>query len=74
MLILTRKQGQSFIISDDIEITVSEIGGDKVRIAIDAPQHIKILRKELADAQNVNQEAAASNPELSALKGLFSKK
>ena len=72
MLILTRKQGQAFLVGDDIEITVSEISGDKVRIAIDAPQCIKILRRELADAQSVNREASKL-PQLqpSALKSLF---
>lgn len=72
MLILTRKQGQAFLVGSDIEVTVSEISGDKVRIAIDAPHDVKILRKELADAQSVNKEASQS-PQLepSALKNLF---
>lgn len=60
MLIITRKQGESFMLGDDIEITVSEINGDRIRIAIDAPKDVKILRKELIDAMNSNKEAADS--------------
>lgn len=72
MLILTRKQGQSFLLDDDIEISVSEINGDKVRIAIEAPQHVKILRKELAEAKTANEEALHSPiGELEALKKIF---
>lgn len=59
MLILTRKQGESFLLNDNIEITVSEISGDRVRIAISAPKDVKILRKELKDAEDSNMEAAS---------------
>lgn len=58
MLILTRKPGQGFLIGDDIEITVTEISGDKVRIGIDAPKHIKVLRTELSQTVESNQQAA----------------
>ena len=34
MLVLTRKVGESLLIGEDIEITVTEISGDKVRICI----------------------------------------
>ncbi len=61
MLILTRKQGESFFLGEDIEISITEINGDKVRIAIDAPRDIKILRKELKDASETNIEAATSD-------------
>lgn len=69
MLILTRKTGQGFLIGDDIEITVTEISGDKVRIGIDAPKQVKILRNELRETMEQNQQAATS-VEASALKGL----
>lgn len=59
MLILTRKQGESFLLDDDIEISVSEINGDRVRIAISAPKEVKILRRELKDAGDLNIEAAS---------------
>ena len=37
MLILQRKAGQSFLIGDDIEITIQEISGGRVRLSVDAP-------------------------------------
>ncbi len=59
MLILTRKQGEAFVIGDDITISISEISGERVRVAIDAPKNVTILRKELADAVELNKEAAS---------------
>lgn len=77
MLILTRKQGEAFVIGDNIEISIAEINGDKVRIAIDAPREVKILRKELKDAGELNKEAASadsSRESISNLAGLFREK
>jgi len=50
MLVLTRKKDEAIIIGDDIEIIVSEISEDKVKLAIKAPKNIKIFRKELIKA------------------------
>ena len=47
MLIITRKKGESLMIGDDIEITVSKIDDGSVKIGINAPKDISILRKEL---------------------------
>lgn len=57
MLILTRKSGQSFSIGDDVKITITEISGDKVRIGIDAPASVKVLREELGLTVTANQQA-----------------
>lgn len=59
MLILTRKTGQGFLIGDDIEISITEISGDKVRVGINAPKHIKVLRTELSQTVESNQQAAS---------------
>ncbi len=58
MLILQRRKGESLCIGDEIKLTVSEIGGDWVKIAIDAPKDISILRSELKEAALENQEAS----------------
>lgn len=74
MLILTRKAGQGFTIGDDVEITITEISGDKVRVGINAPKHIKILRSELSQTMEQNQQAAgpANTAAIKALaQGLF---
>lgn len=69
MLILTRKAGQGFTIGDDVEITITEISGEKVRVGINAPKHIKVLRSELSETVAQNQQAAgpASSDALKAL-------
>lgn len=59
MLILQRKKEQSLVIGDDICITVLDVGSDWVKLAIDAPRDVSILRAELKEAAAVNQEAAS---------------
>ena len=54
MLVVTRKLDESLIISDNIEITVLEIGKDKVKIGINAPKEVKVIRSELKDARQTN--------------------
>ena len=49
MLILTRKLGQKIVIADDIIITLVDVKANSVRIGIEAPDEIKVLRKELVD-------------------------
>lgn len=57
MLIISRKVGESLVIGDEIEVFVSEINGDKVKLAIMAPESIKILRNELVETNRLNKEA-----------------
>lgn len=61
MLILTRKTGQGFTVGDAIEITITEISGDKVRVGINAPKEIKVLRSELTQTLEENVAAALAN-------------
>ena len=58
MLVVTRKLDESLIISDNIEITVLEIGKDKVKIGINAPKEVKVIRSELKDARQTNEQTA----------------
>ena len=65
MLVVTRKQGESILIGDDIEISVSKIEDGSVKIAIQAPREMSILRKELyKDVESENIEAAKVNLDL----------
>lgn len=59
MLILQRKKEQTLAIGDNIRITVVDIGNDWVKLAIDAPRDVSILREELIEAASVNQEAVS---------------
>ncbi|KAF5039586.1 Translational regulator CsrA [anaerobic digester metagenome] len=58
MLVIKRKESESILIGDDIEIIISEISQDKVKIAINAPKDIKITRKELAETCEFNIDAS----------------
>jgi carbon storage regulator len=63
MLVLTRKQGERIRIGDDITITVVRTKGKAVRLGIQAPAHVPVLRGEIAAAierqtQQTQQNAA----------------
>ena len=58
MLILQRKEGESLHIGDDVEITVLAVEAGRVRLAIQAPRSVTILRSELKIAAEANREAA----------------
>ncbi len=48
MLVLTRKERESICIDGQITITVSQVRGGRVKLAIEAPRHIRIDREEVA--------------------------
>lgn len=59
MLVLSRQRDESIIVGDNVQITVVDIRGDKVRLGIQAPPHIPVHRKEVFDAiQRENRKAA----------------
>lgn len=47
MLILSRRESERVHLGDDIVLTIVRVNGDKVRIGVEAPPHVKILRTEL---------------------------
>ena len=47
MLVLSRKPGEALVIGGDITVTVVEIKGNRVKVAIDAPDSTHIVRGEL---------------------------
>lgn len=59
MLVLTRRAGESLMIGEEIEISLIEVQGEKVKIGIVAPRDIRVLRKELLDElRSTNAQAA----------------
>lgn len=58
MLILQRKEGESLLIGDEVEITVLAVETGRVRLAVQAPRSVTILRSELKAAAQTNREAA----------------
>ena len=63
MLILRRKPGEQLLIGDNIRITVMDVSEGGVRLAIEAPREITILRSELKKAVDVNRDAANEQSE-----------
>lgn len=64
MLVLSRQRDQTIMIGDDIEITVVDIRGDKVRLGINAPKWVQVHRKEVYDAiKSENLRASQVQPD-----------
>jgi carbon storage regulator len=60
VLILTRKVEQGIVINNEVLVRVLSIDGERVKIGIDAPRSISVLREELlAEVAGENREAAA---------------
>ena len=61
MLALSRKEGESIVIGNNIEITILEVKGDQVELGIAAPKSIPIYRKEIyTQIQEANRETVAT--------------
>ena len=68
MLVLSRKESQKIRLGDSIVITVVRLGGDKVRLGIQAPKEMLVLRDELetfAPASDLTESEAMVGSEAS---------
>ncbi|URZ15969.1 carbon storage regulator CsrA [Clostridium felsineum] len=75
MLVMGRKKGESILIGDDIEITIVNVDESSVKIAINAPREVTILRKELYNKiKEENKEALVKDSDLIKVKELNLKK
>jgi carbon storage regulator len=73
VLVLTRRSEESIVIAGNIVITILGVEGDKVKVGIDAPREVQILRKELFDAVQEQDRLAtklSSMPEPESIKKL----
>jgi carbon storage regulator len=80
MLVLSRQRNETIMIGHEVEVTVIDIRGDKVRLGINAPRAVSVHRKEVYEAIKRENEAAAqmqpgdpAAPEKSAKSGLSGK-
>ena len=71
MLILRRRAGETLLIGDDVKVTVMDVYEGGVRLAIDAPKSIPILRSELLQAVDANRDAAKEPKRPDELLGLL---
>ena len=68
MLVLSRKQGESVVIGNDILVTVLEVRGDQIRLGIDAPRSVTVHREEVyVQVAKANSAAIASADRQAAL-------
>jgi carbon storage regulator len=67
MLVLSRQRDETIMIGDEIEITIVDIRGDKVRLGITAPRSVQVHRKEVYDAIK-RENADASRVQVDDLK------
>jgi carbon storage regulator len=65
MLVLSRHRDETIMIGDDVEITVVDIRGDKVRLGINAPTRIAVHRKEVYEAIRAENMRAAALEDVS---------
>lgn len=64
MLVLTRKVGEAIRIGDDIEVIITGLDQNKVKVGIRSPRHIPVFREELyRKIQKENREAASIRPD-----------
>ena len=61
MLVLSRKTNESIIIDGNITVSVLRVDHDNVRLGIEAPLEIPVLRKEIYEAIKTNNEMAAGS-------------
>lgn len=57
MLILSRRESERVYLGDDIVLTIVRVSGDKVRIGVEAPSNVKILRNELENASPTSKDS-----------------
>jgi len=62
MLVLTRKQGEVIHVGEGVTIKVIKTGKGTVKIGIDAPTHVKVLRGELSEKEAAQAESQESVP------------
>lgn len=58
MLVISRKVGESFLISDDVKVSILSVSGDKISIGIAAPADVRITRAELVETIAENKNAS----------------
>ncbi|MDR0904043.1 MAG: carbon storage regulator [Ruminococcus sp.] len=60
MLIISRKKDESILVGDNVKITVIETGDGRVKIGVDAPREVRVIRAEIAQMGEFNRSATSS--------------
>ena len=70
MLIMSRRQGETILIGNDIEIVIAHIGKSRVKVGINAPRHLPVVAQELKLVGEENR-AAAGKPSEEVLRSIL---
>jgi carbon storage regulator len=70
MLVLTRREGESFTVGDDVEIEILDIKPGVIRVGIRAPRSVRVMRSELVAAVAASNQEAAVDADAVATAGL----
>jgi carbon storage regulator len=62
MLVLSRKTGEKVIIGGSITITVLRVSGGRIRLGVEAPDHVEIVRAEIADKEPAPRRPVKGRP------------
>lgn len=63
MLVLSRKESEKIMLGDSVVLTIVRVSGDRVRLGIEAPSDMLILRKELDPSERVHTDASKKQPD-----------
>lgn len=58
MLVLTRRKGEKIIIDHNIVVTILSVDGNQIRIGVEAPKEINVVREELLHGKNTSKRSA----------------
>lgn len=61
MLVLSRRKGEALVIGEDVQLVVQKVSSGRVRLAIEAPSHVRIVRKEVLEADRAAERARKEN-------------
>ena len=73
MLVMSRRQGETILIGDQIEIVIAHIGRSRVKVGIRAPRDMSVMAREVRLVREENLAAAAADPSVDAFATLFTK-
>jgi carbon storage regulator len=70
MLIMSRREGETIRIGDDIEILIAHLGRSRVKVGIRAPRSMQVIAHEVKLVRDQNLAAAAAHPSPAVISGL----
>ena len=73
MLMMSRRQGESILIGEDIEIVIAHVGRTRVKLGIRAPRSTAVVGQEVKLVRDQNVAAVAARPSLHALSGVIAR-